>query len=581
MQVSRVTAIGALAISMMGALALGTELPKPAAGAAAHRITETAPELLINNPRLAGLLTESAQRAFLPLKHSSNDLAPQPAEMQTRGATVPSGLTPGTWAGSNHPLAFNNDLSGYPQNEESVAACNAGTDVLGAWTDFRNAPSNGDQTGWGISTDSGHSLRNSNFLPGVTVKAGSSSGPGSGTTSVYGGSGSAPASGGGREYLSTQGSAVIRASSSCSVYASSLAFMSNFSQPFASAVVVDLSNTTTLKSCSTETSCWPTRKVVALSTNPFVYYDKDSLAVDPTPAGYVWVGFTRYSFDQYGNAIISAVVVRCSALLTTCSQQIVLESDVSFGPNMVVPTWTSIAVGTDGRAYVSWATVNEPFGGGQPTVQVNEASAAGGSTKFGTPVQVTDISLPVLNPFASENFSINGFPSIAVSHLGVDRVSVVYAECRNTDVGLCEHSEVLLATSQTGAVGTWSIRAIAAAPVGSDFFPAVTADAVTGNVLVGFWSTRFDPGQSSFDVVAVPVNPATGAASPAIRVTAQSIEPDNDPFLGAQFIGSYWELAAYNGQAWAHYTSTQRLQRVLGQGIPIPQQDNVLSAFGF
>jgi hypothetical protein len=223
--------------------------------------------------------------------------------------------------------------------------------------------------------------------------------------------------------------------------------------------------------------------------------------------------------------------------------------------------------------------VTEPFGPGQITVQVNEDSAAFGAKTFGTPVVVTDLGLPVLNPFAAENFEINGFPSIAVSHKGgEDRLAIVYAECRDTALGLCEHSEVEIATSPTGSPGTWAYHSVDAAG-GSDFFPTVTADSVTGELLVGFWTTRYDPAQSSFDVIAAPVNPATGVASAAIRVTAQSIEPDNDSYFGSSFIGNYWGLAAYNGHAWAHYTSTQRQQRILGQGVPIPQQDNVLSAF--
>jgi hypothetical protein len=99
-------------------------------------------------------------------------------------------------------------------------------------------------------------------------------------------------------------------------------------------------------------------------------------------------------------------------------------------------------------------------------------------------------------------------------------------------------------------------------------------------VLVGFLTTRFDPAQHRFDVLVVPVNPATGAQSTAIRVTATSIEPDADGLFYPTF-GDYWQLAADNGVAWAHFTPTQRLQRIDGQGVPVPQQDNALARFTF
>jgi len=595
MRVTKLTAAAGVSALVIGALLLGIELQRPAIGAPAHPMRNTAARALINDPRFAGLLSESAQRAFLPLKDSSNDLYPSP--LQRAGSASPRrGGAPSTWATVNPPLAFNNDQSGFPQNEESVSSCNAGNKVIGAWNDFRNNTPGADFTGWGISTTGGTSLTNSNFLPGVTVNAGPASGPatapGSGKTAGGGGGppptpASGPASGGSKEYLPSQGDPVIRATTGCTVYASSLAFQTDFTQPPASAVLVDRSDAATLASCTTEKACWPMRKPVVVSTDPSVFFDKDWMAVSPTiPNSPVSIGFTEFNYGGGFGPVISLNVVRCTADLHHCSAPIAVETDFSSpfpGPGggaSVTPTWSGIAIGSDGSTYVSWAAIQQSFGSAA-TVRIEEASAPPNSAAFSRPVTVTQISLPVFNPFAAENFRINGLPVIAVSHVGgVDRIHIVYAECRAVALGICEHSDVVLATSRNGQAGTWSYRLMDAAG-GSDFFPTVTADQVTGKLLVGFWSTRFDPGQNAYDVVAVPVNGATGAPSPAIRISATSIEPDSDPLLGPNFIGDYWELHAVNGKAWAHYTSTQRLQQLLGEGVPVPQQDNVLSVFTF
>lgn len=597
---SRVKAFGMIGAALAGALLVGTELQRPAAVVDTHPMRETAASRLINDPRFASVLTQSAQHALLPLRSSNNDLRPSPIERAAPEAAKPA-TSSGTWITPNPPLAFNNDLSGMPQNTESLAGCNAGGTVVGAYDDYRNQAVSGDISAWSISTDGGKSLTNSNFLPGVTVNVvatAPSSGSGTGApagrrsggrTAGGAGGGGGSASGTQHVYVPTQGDPVIRATQPCAVYATSLAF-NDYAGPIVDAVIVDLSDARTLTSCTGEKACWPTRRAVAVDTTGLVFYDKPTIAIDPrsstTP---VWIGFTRFAFDVVNGAENTSLrVVRCDSALVHCSAPAVLESDTYYpyggSGTLTTPTWASVAPTSDETVHVSWATVREPFGAGGATVQVNFASAPPGTLAFGSPVRVTVIDLPLLNPFASEVFQVNGFPDLAVSHVGgVDRLHIVFGECRTVSLGICEHSEAVLATSRTGGSGSWSLTPVDPG-ANSDFFPTVTADRVSGNLLVGFLTTRFDPAQHSYDVLAVPVNAASGAQSPAIRVTSLSIEPDNDSVIDTfvpPSIGDYWELSAYSGTAWAHFTTTQRLQALLGQGVQVPQQDNALARFAF
>jgi hypothetical protein len=560
-------------------LLVGTEAMPPAASTAVRSSTQTqtAAQRLVNDPRLSGVISESVAVGFQGLKAGSSDLNPPPLSRPAASAAgSTAAATDNVWTTPNHPVVFNNDVSGLPQNEEAVSSCSGGTDVVGDWNDYRNAASYGDITGWGISTDSAQQLLNSNFLPGVSI-SGVTSGPGSGYGSGVG-------SGTGTVYVPSYGDPMIQATSSCAVYASSLGIQPNVYEPYASGVVVARSTVATLSTCSKETSCWPQETAVVMTTDPNILYDKDSMAVDTSgPNGAVWVGFTQYDYD---NGTVNLQVSRCGADLKTCSAPMTLQSESLYTPNVVeVPTFSGIAIDATGDVYVSWGLVIESSAGSgfQQSMDVYVATAQPKSLRFGPPVLVSQVEDALLNPMAAESFRINGFPEIAVTGSGPHHVDIVYAEC-GTLMGtedICENSHVFLASSATAAIGTWTVKEIDPSTTGSDFFPTITTDQVTGTLLLGFWTTRYDPNLHSFDVVAVPVNPATGAVGNPIRVTPTSIEPDSDSMLGPSFIGGYSQLNAVNGTAYAHYTSTQRLQRLLGQGIPIPQQDNVISKFTF
>jgi len=608
MRPPRVTTFGLAVVVFLGvgALAVGTEMQRPVALIDTHAMRSTAASRLVNDPRLAGILSQSAQHVLQYLKGSNNDLFPSPLTRAVpRAGQKYAG--PGTWTVANPPLAFNDDQGGFPQNTESVANCSAGGTIVGGYDDFRLAPSGGDLSAWSVSTDSGHSLTNSNFLPGVTVNvvaSGPASGPAPPPTPVpspgasrvvHGGDGGGPSSGGTRRvYVATQGNAVVRATQSCAVYATSLAF--GFNQgAAASAVIVDDSNAATLTSCSSEDSCWIKRRVVAIDTTGSAFFDKPTIAVDAnTPGTPVYVGFTKFSFDNFGDQTVSVDVVRCDGQLFHCTPPVALETDETYfggGPRagagggggaFITPTAVSLGVGSDGTTYASWASLQQPlFGSGQTGMSINFASAPPGKLRFSAPVEVTSVGQPIQQPFASEVTQVSGFPVLAVSHAGsVDRLHIVFGQCRAEALGICEHSESVLASSLKGSAGTWSFEPVGAG-ANSDFFQTITVDTTTGNLLVGFFTTRFDVAQHRYDVMAVPVDAASGTPSAPIRVTSSPIEPDNDTLSGPFFSGDYFGLTAANGTAWAHYTSTQRLQQLLGQGVPVPQQDNVLTRFTF
>jgi hypothetical protein len=68
----------------------------------------------------------------------------------------------------------------------------------------------------------------------------------------------------------------------------------------------------------------------------------------------------------------------------------------------------------------------------------------------------------------------------------------------------------------------------------------------------------------------------TGYVQKRVRVTKVSDETESDPILNGRFIGDYIQVEAINGLAYVAYNANLRSERLLGSGVPVPQQDNYL-----
>ena len=159
---------------------------------------------------------------------------------------------------------------------------------------------------------------------------------------------------------------------------------------------------------------------------------------------------------------------------------------------------------------------------------------------------------------------------------GQPRIFVVWDACsaRVFDF-LCEESVIKLKYSDNSGA-SWS-RAITLSAGGDNYFPTIAADTVTSNLAVAWYTSRLDPTfHNRQDVELVTVNPSTATVSNRQIVTPVSNETEADPALSGFFIGDYFEVAAYNGTAYIHFNANYRSVALLGEGLPVPQQDNFL-----
>jgi hypothetical protein len=73
------------------------------------------------------------------------------------------------------------------------------------------------------------------------------------------------------------------------------------------------------------------------------------------------------------------------------------------------------------------------------------------------------------------------------------------------------------------------------------------------------------------------IEAASGDVTRRQRVTPLSNESEADPLLGGFFIGDYIDVHLLKGIAYVGYNVNYRQIPVLGEGFPIPQQDNYLT----
>lgn len=460
---------------------------------------------------------------------------------------------------------FNRDDTGLPQNEESVTACKSRPGVVeGGTNDYRGLlDPEGNFTGWYLSTDGGRTVRNEGLLPSLRV---------------------------GEQVLPSGGDPVSQSDDACNIYMASLNYGPD---PFAEGVNgIGLYKSTPerLRSCPqgqdpdklTHPSCWPTRRLVAtaqVAGGVGHFLDKEWMDVGRSgkAGNVVWVTYSDFAPDPsaplgFSGAQIKAV--RCDADLDHCTNPILIsgtDADVQF---------SDVTISDSGATLVTWAQIEGELEQTAQTFTVKARIAPPGSTTFGPTRIVSRETNPI--PFGgflhANDFRVATSPkSIMPTVNGVERPVVVWDRCRYRVFDtICEEPQIVMSMSKD-AGKTWSHpRVISLA--GDNYFPAISDETGNPRYVVGYYTNRFDPVfHNRQDVELVTINPATGGITKRQRVTQVSNETEADPLLGGFFIGDYIDVHLLGSTAYVHYNANYRHVALLGQGIPIPQQDNYLT----
>ena len=456
---------------------------------------------------------------------------------------------------------FNLDDVGLPQNEESVTVCrNRPNVVVGGANDYRFLlDPQRNSTGWYFSNDGGRTVAKEGLLPALPV--------------------------GGRATPSG-GDPVTQSDDQCRIYAGSLNFdpQDAFGNP--SGIGVYRTTPEILARCPagedpdrlTNPSCWPVRRPVAETTPPH-FLDKEWLDVGRSGSAgeVVWIAYSDFTIDPnapvgFTGAQIKAV--RCDADLTTCTQPILIsgtDQDIQFA---------DVTIAADGRTLITWISIQGELEQTAQTFTVKARVAPAGSTAFG-PTHVVDVEknpLPFGGRLHANDFRTATYPkSIMPIVGGRAHMFVTWERCRYRLLdNICEEAEVVLSRS-TDDGRTWSTPRVISAG-GDNYFPAISDEVGGRNFVVAYYTNRFDPiFHNRQDVELVTLSASSGAVLKRQRVTRVSDETEADPLLGGGFIGDYFDVHLLKGLAYVHYNANYRSVRVLGQGLPVPQQDNFLT----
>jgi hypothetical protein len=288
----------------------------------------------------------------------------------------------------------------------------------------------------------------------------------------------------------------------------------------------------------------------------------------------VWVVFSDFNLDfsaPLGYEAAQIRAVRCDGDLANCTAPILIsgsDPDVQFG---------DVTIGPDGRTYITWAEIQGELEFEAQTFVIKMVIAEPGSTTFGpTRVVATEGNAIPFGGFLHANdFRVATYPKNDVFPRGEDpRIYVTWDRCRERVLDtVCEEPEIKLAYSDDDGT-TWKTKTISSG--GDNYFPTLDVDPATGQLAVAWFTNRTDVFHHRYAVELVTVNANTAKVTNRQLIGALN-EPDADPLLGGFFIGDYIEVQAVRGIAYVAYNANFATLRLLGEGVPIFQQDNYLT----
>lgn len=485
------------------------------------------------------------------------DQAPPGIAERLEGAAAAAAPRRGRGAKSAGDV-FNADDTGLPQNEESVAVCDTNNDiVLSGTNDYRGLlDPQGNFTGWHLSLDGGRSLANEGLLPAVPLL----SNPG--------------------VEIPSGGDPVKASGEGCNLFAASLAYdpFDPFGNP--NGVAVYRSDANTLNSCpgGADPSCWPVRRLVAEGTPPH-FLDKEWFDVGASgDAGeVVWVAYSDFLITGPGELDFTASIkaVRCDADLVVCTDPIdisTIDPDVQF---------SDVTIGQDGRTYITWARIDGELEETAQTFTIKVRIAEPGSTVFGPEktVYVEDLAIPFGGVLHANDFRIATYPKNEVVMIDdTPRIFVVWDACTERPLDtICVEPLIKLSYSDDDG-DTWT-GPLTVSQRGDNYFPTIASnqDPRRPKLLLAWFSNANDRiFHNQQDVQFLSLNAQNPRVGRPDTLTRPSNETEADPLLGGFFIGDYIEVAAVGRRAYVAFNANYRQVPFLGEGTPLPQQDNYL-----
>jgi hypothetical protein len=341
------------------------------------------------------------------------------------------------------------------------------------------------------------------------------------------------------------------------------------------------SDARTLASCpgGPDPSCWPQRRAADQSAPPH-FLDKPWADVGRSGAAgrVVWVTYSDFLTTGPGETDFTASIkaVRCDAQLVSCTSPIDISGD---DPDV---QFSDVTIGPDGRTYVTWSEIRGELEGTPQTFVHKIRVAEPGSLHFGPEhvVATEPLAIPFGGVLHSNDFRVATVQKSEIAMTrGGPRVFVVWDACSERPLDTICVEPVVKLTYSDDLGQSWSRPKVVSAG-GDNYFPSLSPD-TDGSLALAWFTNRFDPQfHNRQDMELLEVDVASVRPGDRQRLTRPSNESEADPLLGGAFIGDYVEVFAHDGRAWTHYNANYRSVPLLGEGTPLPQQDNYLDVRG-
>lgn len=509
---------------------------------------------------------QAMAKTVAPLAAGAPDfeLAPESGEVAPMGAV------------SFGQVMFNKDTSILPQNETTVVfdPLNAAR-VVGAYNDFRGVFSSGGVSGWSISTTGGTGatpvLKDGQLQPAVVA---------------------------GRA-VPSQGDPVLAVDTAGNYFYGSLyigfdpsTFNTLSGLGIARSPKAGSAQGIFSAACAGgdgDVDCWPKIKIVAGEVCTFSgghFHDKPYIAVDKSSsvgAGSVYIVWTRFNCANPGVAILAA---KCTNSLSSCTAPVVLESTAGTGAFIDFLQLSHIAISpANGKVYLTWNKFfGSSFKNAPDTIRMRVITPNASPAVLGTlgPLRtVVTETLPI--PFSGLPYP-GVFRTATYPHVAVKGSRAIVVWDRRTTKSLLFDfwyfdSDILAKfTDNDGA--TFSAPQVVSSAPSFQYQPAICVDAVSGRVVVAYFSAEKDVVSKHRNDIFVATSPTGAAPYTPLRVTSVSNITENDPFNGDFFLGDYLEPACGPNFAYVHYTANYRSKSDASLDLPpviIKQQDNFLA----
>ncbi|MFZ0887163.1 MAG: hypothetical protein WA005_01805 [Candidatus Binataceae bacterium] len=465
------------------------------------------------------------------------------------------------------PVVFNLDTTAMPQNGGTIIEDpTGGGRIVSGYNDYRGLiNTNGDFTGWSISTNSAAAVAKDGQAQPLSILSST---------------------------VPSEGDPVLSFDLAGDFFLASLAFGAAQNP---SAVVVYRSpnaasgNGLFGSGCAggdANPNCWTTAKIVDAdncTSSGGNFLDREWMAVDRSTskaAGMVYVTWTQ--FACFSGASASAIqIAKCSNNLANCTAPLTLDSTTGLGSPLDFLQNSYVTVGLDGTVFVAWVKhAGESASDESDTIRLVSIAPSAGTSSVGTVGTIQTVfteNSPI--PYLTAPFPANHDEVTYPVLLAARGLFAFWARRTPGSPILLNKfflsSNIVESTSTDGGTTWLTNPKLVSNAANTQYQPSACVNN-NNEIEVAYYSSQRDPAGHKVDAFL-----ATSTHPAAIRLTPLEDTTEADPVLSDAFFGDHTGISCASSHAYVEYTGNYVAKPTYQIGgnltTKVPQQDNFVT----